>query len=187
MTIAATPSADYEEHIVGLIEREQARFARTYELSAHLSHEGEQHYLYGGASHWMRRWAGGCPMYVETAAGTCITDVDGNDYVDFALGNTGAMCGHADPAITKGVARQLACGAATNAAWRRQPLGTRSRRDALRLIQLRSDFERSLLRHGHSVRCGWRSQIFFHIKDQLEPSSSAPWLSLFNSQRRFRQ
>ena len=110
MTIADT---DYTTKLISLIEREQASFAQAHPRSAYLNEEGKKTYLYGGPSHWMRRWAGGFPMYVETASGTRIIDVDGNDYVDFALGDTGAMCGHADPAITAGIARQLARGATT--------------------------------------------------------------------------
>ena len=107
----ASSSAPDEDRIIALIEREQARFAKAHPRSEQLNAEGKRHYLYGGPSHWMRRWAGGFPMYVDHASGTRIVDVDGNEYVDFALGDTGAMCGHANPAITEGVARQLERGA----------------------------------------------------------------------------
>lgn len=103
----------YTAQLTALIEREQASFAAAHPKSAALNEAGKEYYLYGGPSHWMRRWAGGFPMYVDTASGTRIVDVDGNDYVDFALGDTGAMCGHADPAITEGVRRQLERGATT--------------------------------------------------------------------------
>jgi glutamate-1-semialdehyde 2,1-aminomutase len=101
------------DQIVRLIEVEQARFAKTHPRSFELNRLGKEHYLYGGPSHWMRRWAGGFPMYVDRAVGTRITDVDGNTYVDFALGDTGAMCGHANPAITEAVRHQLERGATT--------------------------------------------------------------------------
>ena len=43
---------------------------------------------------WMNKWSGGFPMYLASAHGNRITDIDGNDYIDFALGDTGAMAGH---------------------------------------------------------------------------------------------
>jgi len=59
----------------------------------------------------MRRWAGGFPIYVAEAKGTRLVDVDGNEYVDFCLGDTGGMCGHGHPAVAEAVSRQLASGA----------------------------------------------------------------------------
>ncbi|CCH74311.1 Glutamate-1-semialdehyde 2,1-aminomutase [Nostocoides australiense Ben110] len=49
---------------------------------------------------WMNKWSGGFPLYLDHAHGARITDVDGHTYVDFALGDTGAMAGHSpDPTI----------------------------------------------------------------------------------------
>ena len=47
---------------------------------------------------WMNMWAGGFPLYLDHAQGNRITDVDGHTYVDFALGDTGAMAGHSPQA-----------------------------------------------------------------------------------------
>jgi glutamate-1-semialdehyde 2,1-aminomutase len=44
---------------------------------------------------WMVRWPGPFPIFVESAEGSGFVDVDGNSYVDFCLGDTGAMTGHA--------------------------------------------------------------------------------------------
>ena len=43
---------------------------------------------------WMVRWPGGFPVFVESAVGSEFVDIDGNRYVDFCLGDTGAMTGH---------------------------------------------------------------------------------------------
>ena len=43
---------------------------------------------------WMNKWGGGFPLYLDQAHGNRISDVDGHEYVDFALGDTGAMAGH---------------------------------------------------------------------------------------------
>ena len=39
-------------------------------------------------------WAGGFPLQLATARGNRLTDIDGLFYVDFCLGDTGAMAGH---------------------------------------------------------------------------------------------
>jgi len=48
---------------------------------------------------WMNKKAGGFPIYFERALGNRVWDIDGFEYVDFALGDTGAMAGHS-PAAT---------------------------------------------------------------------------------------
>lgn len=97
--------------LIRLIDAEQARFLRLHPRSAAAWQEGQRHFLYGAPSHWMRRWAGGFPVYVEEASGAHVGDIDGRGYVDFCLGDTGAMCGHAPDAVTRAVTRQIARGA----------------------------------------------------------------------------
>ena len=77
-----------------LIEREQREFARLHPGSLRAYNEGQKHFLYGAPSHWMRRWAGGFPLYFKSARGAHFECVDGLHYVDFCLGDSGAMCGH---------------------------------------------------------------------------------------------
>ena len=45
------------------------------------------------------------------AEGARVTDVDGNEYVDLCLGDTGAMAGHAPAATVRAVAERMAAGA----------------------------------------------------------------------------
>ena len=94
-----------------LLAREQARFAADHPRSRAAFAAGQQHYLYGAPSHWMRRWAGGFPLAVASAQGAHLQCADGLDYVDFCLGDTGGMCGHGHPAVTRAVAAQLEHGA----------------------------------------------------------------------------
>ncbi len=56
---------------------------------------------------WMNKWSGGYPLYLSAAHGNRITDVDGNEYVDFALGDTGAMAGHSPEATVAAVNRRI--------------------------------------------------------------------------------
>ncbi|WGR97158.1 transaminase [Bradyrhizobium sp. ISRA443] len=107
-----TVAAEQRKAIVNrLLDAEQERFNRLHPRSAAAWQQGKRHFLYGGPSHWMRRWAGGFPVYVEEANGAHIRDIDGRDYIDFCLGDTGGMCGHAPEAVTEAATRQLKRGA----------------------------------------------------------------------------
>jgi glutamate-1-semialdehyde 2,1-aminomutase len=62
---------------------------------------------------WMRRWPGPFPITVDEAHGGRFVDVDGCEYVDLCLGDTGAMTGHAHPEVFAAVSAQLSRGATT--------------------------------------------------------------------------
>ncbi|MEP7035834.1 MAG: transaminase [Actinomycetota bacterium] len=57
---------------------------------------------------WMNKKAGGFPVYFERALGNRIWDIDGFEYVDFALGDTGAMAGHSPAATVAAVQHRIA-------------------------------------------------------------------------------
>jgi glutamate-1-semialdehyde 2,1-aminomutase len=59
---------------------------------------------------WMRRWPGPFPIVLDSAHGARFRDIDGIEYVDLCLGDTGAMTGHAHAEITDAVARQMSRG-----------------------------------------------------------------------------
>jgi glutamate-1-semialdehyde 2,1-aminomutase len=104
------------------LAREQQEFRECRPRSRALYAAGEQHYLYGAPLHWMRRWAGGFPLYAERASGARVWCADGFEYLDLCLGDTGAMAGHAAPAVTSAVSAQLQRGATlmlptADAAW----------------------------------------------------------------------
>jgi glutamate-1-semialdehyde 2,1-aminomutase len=56
---------------------------------------------------WMMKWAGAFPPFVREAQGPYFYDVDGHRYVDFCLGDTGAMTGHSPFALMKAVEEQM--------------------------------------------------------------------------------
>ncbi len=60
--------------------------------------------------HWMVRWPGGFPLFAVEANGARFRDVDGLEYVDFCLGDTGAMAGHSPEPTVRAVAGQAARG-----------------------------------------------------------------------------
>jgi glutamate-1-semialdehyde 2,1-aminomutase len=57
---------------------------------------------------WMTEWSGGFPIALDRAAGNQITDVDGLHYIDFALGDTGAMAGHSPEPTVRAVTNRMA-------------------------------------------------------------------------------
>jgi glutamate-1-semialdehyde 2,1-aminomutase len=56
---------------------------------------------------WMNKWSGGYPLYLSGAHGNRVTDLDGHEYVDFALGDTGAMAGHSPSATVTAVTERI--------------------------------------------------------------------------------
>ena len=52
-------------------------------------------------------WPGGFPLYLSGAEGARLADIDGNTYLDFCLGDTGAMAGHSPAAVKQAVAARF--------------------------------------------------------------------------------
>ncbi len=94
------------ERIAELMDRERASFARTHPRSRELYERSGASLLGGVPMSWMMKWAGGYPMFADHAQGSTVIDVDGNEYADFCLGDTGAMTGHAPPPVAETVAEQ---------------------------------------------------------------------------------
>jgi glutamate-1-semialdehyde 2,1-aminomutase len=95
------------------LAQERERFVQTHPRSAALSKAAHKNLLTGVPMAWMTRWPGSFPLFFAHAEGARVTDVDGLEYVDFALGDTGAMTGHARPFVTEAVERQAARGITT--------------------------------------------------------------------------
>src|SRR5512145_1552892 len=90
-----------------LIRSEEALFQKTHPRSFELYQRARKS-LHGGVPMlWMIRWAGSFPVFVKEAKGAHFSDVDGNDYIDFCLGDTGAMTGHAPEATVKAITEQI--------------------------------------------------------------------------------
>ena len=68
--------------------------------------EGKTHLFGGVPMTWMNKTAGGFPLYLDAARGAQVTDVDGCDYIDFALGDTGAMAGHSPAPVVAALRRR---------------------------------------------------------------------------------
>jgi glutamate-1-semialdehyde 2,1-aminomutase len=90
--------------------REEARFAETHPRSRELFEHARASLFEGVPMHWMRKWPGGFPVFVREAKGAHFVDVDGIEYVDFCLGDTGAMTGHAPEPTLRAISEQAAKG-----------------------------------------------------------------------------
>lgn len=89
-----------------LLEAEQAAYTDNHPRSRSLFREAGN--LFGRVPMtWMNMWTGGFPLYLDHARGNRITDVDGHTYVDFALGDTGAMAGHSPAPTVAAVSRRM--------------------------------------------------------------------------------
>jgi glutamate-1-semialdehyde 2,1-aminomutase len=77
-----------------LIAREREQFEDTHPRSRELHEAARASLLAGVPMSWMTMWQGGFPLYLERAHGATVVDVDGNEYADFCVGDTGAMAGH---------------------------------------------------------------------------------------------
>lgn len=94
------------DNLAHLFEQEQQEFARLHPLSKD-AYEKADHLFGKVPMTWMNKKAGGFPIYFERASGNRIWDIDGNEYIDFALGDTGAMAGHSAPAVTDAIVRRV--------------------------------------------------------------------------------
>jgi glutamate-1-semialdehyde 2,1-aminomutase len=112
------------------MERERERFRERHPTSRELFERGRGSLLYGVPMNWMVRWPGDHPVYVDRAEGAHVTDVDGNAFVDFCLGDTGGMAGHGPKPALDAIAEQTARGITLmlptqDAAWVGGELGRR--------------------------------------------------------------
>jgi glutamate-1-semialdehyde 2,1-aminomutase len=89
-----------------LMQREQQRFVADRPKSATLFERARKSLLGGVPMNWMAKWAGAFPPFVREARGAEFFDVDGHRYVDFCLGDTGAMTGHSPSATVSAVEQQ---------------------------------------------------------------------------------
>ncbi|HET7203870.1 MAG TPA: aspartate aminotransferase family protein [Steroidobacteraceae bacterium] len=86
------------------------RYVETHPRSLQLTGHGIAGFYGGVPMHWMRDWSMPFPFVVETARGATLRDVDGNEYADFCLGDTGSMFGHSPGPVADAIQRQAGRG-----------------------------------------------------------------------------
>lgn len=93
-----------------LMERERRTFRERHPASRALAEDARGSLLFGVPMNWMTRWPGDHPVFVDRAEGARFWDVDGNEFIDLCLGDTGGMAGHAPKVAVDAIADQAARG-----------------------------------------------------------------------------
>ena len=110
--MGSAPKID-DVRLARLFAVEAERFTVTHPRAAALAKRAGASLVGGVPMSWMQRWASPVPPYAVSARDAEITDADGHAYLDFALGDTAAMAGHAPTALTRAITEQLERGATT--------------------------------------------------------------------------
>jgi glutamate-1-semialdehyde 2,1-aminomutase len=147
------------------MERERASFRERTPRSAALAEDARGSLLFGVPMNWMTRWPGEYPVFVDRAEGAGFTDVDGNVYVDFCLGDTGGMAGHAPKIAVDAIAEQASRGITLmlpteDAAWVGRELTRRFGLPFWNFALTATDANRFAIRWSRQVT--GRSKVLFH-------------------------
>jgi len=134
-----------------LMADEEREYVDRHPASARLAREARATLLGGVPMAWMTRWQGAFPLFFDRAAGARFTDVDGIEYVDFCLGDTGAMTGHALPQVADALYQQAQRGITTmlpnaDAAWVGAELARRFGVPRWQMAMTETDANRFVLR-----------------------------------------
>ncbi|MGC4982359.1 transaminase [Streptomyces sp. DT193] len=90
-----------------LLARESAEAERRNPRSR-AAYERAEHLFGRVPMTWMNKTAGAFPRYLDSARGARVTDIDGHEYIDFCLGDTGAMAGHSPEVVAEAVRTRFA-------------------------------------------------------------------------------
>ena len=99
-----------QQRLSEALEVEEKLFISRHPKSKAAANSASSSLIAGVPMPWMTRWPGSFPLYVRRASGARFTDIDDIEYVDFCLGDTGAMTGHAVAEITQAISTQLSNG-----------------------------------------------------------------------------
>ena len=95
------------DHLKKLIALEEQRFLDLHPKSGALFTKAKEVMPGGVPMSWMAKWPGAHPIFVDSAQGAHFTDVDGLEYIDLCLGDTGSMTGHSPHATVEAINAQL--------------------------------------------------------------------------------
>jgi glutamate-1-semialdehyde aminotransferase len=148
-----------------LFAKELDLFVKNHPGSKKLHEKAAGPMMNGVPMSWMKKWPGPYPVYVASAKGAHFSDVDGNDYVDFCLGDTGAMVGHSPDASIKAIKTQLDKGITfmlptTDAAIAAQTLADRFGLEKWQFTLTATDANRHIIRYARHVT--GRKKILIH-------------------------
>jgi len=95
------------QHLKALHAREEERFLARTAKSRELFEKAKGVMPGGVPMSWMAKWPGKYPLFVASAQGAHFVDVDGNEFIDLCLGDTGSMTGHSPQATVAAISAQL--------------------------------------------------------------------------------
>jgi glutamate-1-semialdehyde 2,1-aminomutase len=98
------------DRLATLRAQEDARFLALHPKSGEMFKAGQKNMPGGVPMSWMAKWPGAYPVFVKEAKGARFSDVDGNTYIDFCLGDTGSMTGHSPDATVAAIREQVGKG-----------------------------------------------------------------------------
>jgi len=98
------------QKLQALHAREEERFIARTPKSRELFEKAKGVMPGGVPMSWMTKWPGKYPLFVASAQGAHFVDVDGNEYIDLCLGDTGSMTGHSPKPTVDAITSQLAKG-----------------------------------------------------------------------------
>ena len=150
------------EHRLG---EEERRFVAAHPLSRTLFERAQRYLLGGVPMPWMVRWPGGFPVFVREGRGARFTDVDGLEYLDLCLGDTGAMTGHAPEATMRAIAVQARRGLTymlpgEDALWVAEELARRFGLPYWQFALSATDANRFAIRLARHITCRPRILVF---------------------------
>jgi len=102
-----------DEQLSKLRAREDEIFLERTPKAREAFENAQKTLLNGVPMPWMGDWGTSHPIFVDKAFGNRLIDIDGNEYIDFCLGDTGAMFGHAPLPTVDAVTRQVRNGITT--------------------------------------------------------------------------
>lgn len=140
-------------------------FVKTHPASKKLHDKAAGPMMNGVPMSWMKKWPGPYPVYVASAKGAHFKDVDDNDYVDFCLGDTGAMVGHSPDASVAAIKKQLEKGITfmlptDDAAIAAQTLADRFGLEKWQFTLTATDANRHIIRYARHIT--GRKKILIH-------------------------
>jgi glutamate-1-semialdehyde aminotransferase len=148
-----------------LFAKELELFVKNHPESKKLHEKAAGPMMNGVPMSWMKKWPGPYPVYVSSAKGAHFSDVDGNDYVDFCLGDTGAMVGHSPDASVAAIKKQLDKGITfmlptDDAAVAAQTLADRFGLEKWQFTLTATDANRHIIRYARHIT--GRKKILIH-------------------------
>ncbi|MEH7106479.1 MULTISPECIES: aspartate aminotransferase family protein [Bacillaceae] len=118
------------DHLKEQLNKELQLFEDTHPTSKQLFERAKRSLIDGVPMNWMVKWAGSYPIFVKGGKGAHFTDVDGHRYIDFCLGDTGSMTGHAPEGAIEAIKERIEQGVTfmlptEDAVWVGEELGRR--------------------------------------------------------------